>query len=165
MSHYTTFEGTQQLLDVYANQLAEVLECKPSDIKFEISTDGRNYNPLTIFPSQPGAEWSMGNYVVSISKSTISTFKMYQMPHCCAYAISCNVYVEQRFRNKGIGKILNRFRIDAAKLMGFSALLCTDVDHNGFQRKVLEANNWIDVHTIINSRTDNVVHLSAINLR
>lgn len=165
MSDYATFEDSQQLLDNYAKQLAKILECDYPDITFEMIDHTRDYAPVNTFPYRPDEDWGLGQYRISALNQVVSTFKMYQMPHCCAYAISCNVHVEKLYRNRGIGKLLNQMRIDMAKLMGFSALLCTDVNHNGSQRKVLEANGWVDIHTIINSRTDNVVHISAINLR
>ena len=86
------------------------------------------------------------------------------MPHCCAYAISCNVRVEPQYRNKGIGTALNLFRMILCDIMGYTALICTDVDHNGAQRKILKTQEWTDIHTVINRRTGNVVHISATEL-
>lgn len=93
--------------------------------------------------------------------SLISSFKLYQLPHCCAYAMSCNVSIYPTYRGKGLGRILNNLRVEMAKQMGYSSILCTDVADNHPQREVLKKNGWSDVHSIRNRRTGNTVMLSV----
>lgn len=110
------------------------------------------------------ANWSLGSYRVTVDNKIISTWKLYQLPHCCAYMISCNVYIDSEYRNLGLGTILNLLRIDIGKLLGYSALLCTDIGKNICQRKILKKNNWKDIHSVKNKRTNNLVFLSVIDL-
>lgn len=113
---------------------------------------------------KPGDDWGLGEYKVSTEVGIISTWRLYQMPHCCAYMVSCNVNIAPSYRSKGLGTILNLLRIEIGKLKGFSAIICTDIEQNTCQRQILAKNGWKDVHSIKNKRTENRVYLSIIDL-
>ena len=63
-----------------------------------------------------------------------------------------------------IGTILNQLRQDIGRLLGYSSIICTDIQQNTNQRKLLETNGWKDIHSVINKRTNNRVYLSVINI-
>lgn len=157
----------KNLLKIYSTALSEIIDIPTDNIQFQISHFQLPFQPIDTYnlPTRPDDRWSMGDYkIVCSDGKVISTFRIYQMPHCCAFAISCDVKVYHPFTSKGVGKLLNQFRQDLCKLMNYSALLCTDVDHNGAQRKVLKVNGWDDIYSVINKKTDNVVHISVIGL-
>lgn len=95
----------------------------------------------------------------------ISHFGLVPMINCCGIVVSTHVQVASRFRNKGLGTLLNKFRIDLAKELGYGCVICTDVLHNLPQQKVLEKNGWKLIHQFENPRTYNQVAIHAINLR
>lgn len=98
------------------------------------------------------------------SHQLISWWKMVQMPGCCGILISTGVYVDKDYRNKGINKVLNQFRIQVAKKLGYGILLCTDVKSNIPQQKTLEANGWENLFEFKNPRTKNIVNIHAIKV-
>jgi len=111
-------------------------------------------------------DWSEGKYVVvnDEKKNIIASFELYKMPHCCAILVSCKSYVSEEYRNKRAGTILNQLRQDIGRLLGYSVLMCTDIEQNTHQRKLLATNGWQDIYNVINKRTKNRVYLSVINL-
>ncbi len=108
--------------------------------------------------------WGLGKIevrqVINTAEFTISSWKLYEMPHCCAFMISCNVIVRPTYANKNIGTILNLLRIEIGKLLNYSAILCTDIAQNTKQRAILAKNGWKDVYNVKNKRTNNIVFLS-----
>ncbi len=108
--------------------------------------------------------WSEGKYLVFVKNSLLTTFELYKMPHCCAILVSCKAFVTEKFRNKRIGTIMNSFRQDIGRVLGYSLLFCTDIEQNECQRKLLKTNGWKDVHSVVNKRTNNRVYLSVINI-
>jgi len=87
------------------------------------------------------------------------------MPGCCGIVISTGAFVYPPFRRKGVGSILNTFRIELAKTMGFGLMMCTDVLKNNPQQKILDKNNWERIHTFTNPRTNNLVGIHVVNLQ
>lgn len=174
---------TQELLDKYRKLLAPILGCQESELEFK--TEGENiayfaygekfekvYDsegvliPYTERSEYNKCRFKLGHYSIHIASIpyAIASFRLYEMPHCCAIIISCNASVAIEYRNKGIGKILNQFRQDIGRLLGYSTMMCTDIDQNTAQRKVLKANGWKDVHSVVNKRTQNKVYVSVIDL-
>ncbi len=90
----------------------------------------------------------------------ISQFKLVQMPGCCGICISYNSIVFPKYQGKGIGTLLNQFRIDIADYLGYTTLLCTDREENAPQKKILTNNGWKDVHRFTNKRTGNLVNIT-----
>lgn len=181
---------TKEILDKYKTTIGLLLNCKPEQLKLysqvEIVTIENKQERKTtqwveigeIYENKIDLDYddrctTTLNFQVGYFKFTlndgknerqISTWRLYQMPHCCAYIVSCNVTVESRFRNKRVGTVLNQLRQDIGRLLGYSAILCTDVKQNKYQRKLLKNNGWKDIHEIKNKRTSNTVYLSVIDL-
>ena len=97
-------------------------------------------------------------------KTRVAGFRIVSMPGCCGIAISTGSWVHMSFRNRGIGGLLNKSRIQLGKILNFGAMICTDVSKNEPSRKLLEKNGWKDVFKFKNPRTRNEVFLSVIPL-
>lgn len=108
--------------------------------------------------------WSEGTYSVICKNKIVATFELYKMPHCCAILVSCKAFVSEKFRNKRIGTILNQLRQDIGRLLGYSLLMCTDIEKNIYQRQLLNTNGWKDLYNVVNKRTNNKIYISVINI-
>lgn len=106
--------------------------------------------------------WSLGSYQLKLDGELAARWKLYQMPHCCAICVSCNAEVFPKFQGKGLGTLLNTLRRDLSTALGYSMLLCTDVEQNTRQRHILTTNGWRDVASVVNRRTGNRVYISVI---
>ena len=94
------------------------------------------------------------------SRECIARFSLTQMPSCCMILIFHNSIVRSKYQNSGIGSILFEFKIEIAKQLGYSTVMCTDIENNISQRKILAKNDFIDIHSNINKRTGNKVFIS-----
>jgi GNAT superfamily N-acetyltransferase len=97
-------------------------------------------------------------------KQQVAMFNITTMPGCCGICLSTGSFIHPSFRGQGIGKLLNKLRIEFARNLGYGLLLCTDRDDNTASRKILQANGWKDVYQFINPKTGNLVHLSVKDL-
>lgn len=169
---------TKELLDKYQKIIGGLIDQKPEDIRFQILREIKNEEGIRIrsewigigqiFYEKPDysipCNFSKGNYRVVIGTCTIGEWKLYELPHCCAYLVSCNATVESKYRNKRVGTALNSMRQDIGRILGYSSILCTDIARNKYQRQLLATNGWKDLHEIKNKRTGNTVFLSVINI-
>lgn len=94
----------------------------------------------------------------------VARFNLVPMPGCCGICISTGSKVDDEFKGKGIGTLLNSLRIDIAREMGYGLLMCTDVETNTPQRRILGKNGWRDIHKFVNPRTKNSVYVTVVNL-
>jgi hypothetical protein len=94
----------------------------------------------------------------------VASFQLHPMINCCGMCISTRAEVNSFYRGRGLGTILNSLRIDIARHLGYGCLLCTDVESNAYQRKVLARNGWLDIHKFVNPRTKNTIFVSIVNL-
>lgn len=103
-------------------------------------------------------------FIQTMAKSVVSQMRTYQLPGCCGICVSSAAHVSPYFRNRGINTILNKFRIEFAKHLGYTVLMCTDISNNKPEKQTLIKNGWKDIHHFINQRTNNGVDISIINL-
>jgi GNAT superfamily N-acetyltransferase len=96
--------------------------------------------------------------------SIITSWRLGQLPGCCAIALSTGVYIAPEHRSKGVGDLCHKFRIEIAKYLDYSMLMCTDIDSNKAQRAILKKNGWADVADVVNKRTNNHVFVSTLKL-
>lgn len=94
----------------------------------------------------------------------ISVFRLLQMPGCCGICISTQNFIFDDFRGKGLNNIFNKFRMNVAKYLGYTILLCTDLHDNEPQKKTLVKNGWKDIYSFINDRTGNLLDISIVKL-
>ena len=148
------------MINKYIKQLEDLLNIS---IEIQISLKGKfekieSYNLVYVKNSE-------GSIFKIISNNTIiSQFKLIQMIGCCGICVSTGVYVHNEYRNKGVNTILNNFRIDIAKELGYGLLLCTDVSNNTAEVKTLDKNGWKHVYNFKNPRTSNKINISIKEL-
>ena len=98
------------------------------------------------------------------SNRTISHFKLVQFPGCCGICVSTGAMVVENYKNKGIGTLLNKFRQDVARHQGYTILMCTDLDNNVPQKKILDHQGFQHIYQFINKRTNNLLNVSLLKL-
>lgn len=106
------------------------------------------------------------DFTISLKRNgaRVADFALHPMPGCCGICVSTAAYVNFPYRNRGIGTLLNLFRMERAKELGYSLLLCTDIAINTPQVRVLEKNGWQKVFKFRNARTGNDVNINIKSL-
>lgn len=171
---------TTALLQKYQTIIGSLAGYDAESIAFLVRRPGNMGTDVWMaIDSAPNAEkpddrydWCLGTYRVvknppagvNVPIVEIASFKLYQMPHCCGIVVSCNAEVKPAFRNRRIGTVLNNLRQELGRELGYSLMLCTDVDTNVHQRQLLKTNGWRDLLAFVNRRTANKVIISAIGL-
>jgi len=130
---------------------------KISNEPFTLLYDGKHVVDFT-------SKLCIVRYTLNIKDKVIAEFTLVPMIGCCGICVSTRASVIPEYRGKGLGTLLNLLRIDIAREAGYSILLCTDIEKNEYQRKILRANGWRDLTSFINKRTKNHVYISCINL-
>lgn len=184
---------TAELVDKYARLIGGLLNLDPKLVRFYIkpSSDrpddfpvgttyrkplpaireiGVDYEVAYTKPDeaedtyQVSTDWGLGEYTVGANGAVISTFKLYQMPHCCGIVVFCNAFVSELVRHRRVGTTLNMMRQDIGRMLGFSFALCTDIAKNVHQRQLLATNGWQDFKSFVNQRTKNEVYIAGVDL-
>ena len=157
---------TKALLDKYTRTIKGLLECKT--VEFQVLNERKTWNTIGAleYPDKPELmyNWSLGTYRLLVNDGVAASWKLYQLPHCCAIAVSCESLVNSNYRGKRLGTTLNSLRQDIARVMGYSLLLCTDITTNTHQRQLLATQGWKDIYQVHNKRTKNDVIISVINI-
>ena len=150
------------MIDYHITQLEKILK-QPIKILIYLNNEYVNvnfYNLTYIKNNNKGLEFK----VLDNNNEIISTFKLIQMIGCCGICVSTNTFVTHKYRNKGVNTILNNFRIDIAKELGYGLLLCTDVSNNTAEVKTLDKNGWKHIYNFENPRTSNKINISIKEL-
>lgn len=137
-------------------------------IKYETILSSLLKEPVKIESACVGNEYKNYSHekftVYNGSDEYIAFFRLVQMPGCCGICISTESYVHSKFRKLGVGTVLNLLRIDLAKELGYGLLMCTDVESNEPQQRILKKNGWVKIETFANPRTKNIVAIHTITL-
>ena len=150
------------MIEKYTEKLKELLG---QDLVIQCQLYGE-YKPLHIYnlvyiKDLPGG---LKFRVINVEGVVISRFELAQMLGCCGICISTGTYVHPDFRGKGVNIILNNFRIDIAKCLGYGLLMCTDLKSNTPQMKTLDKNGWKHIHEFENPRTGNILNITIKEL-
>lgn len=94
----------------------------------------------------------------------VSEFKLQPLPGCSSICLSTDSSVKEEFRGRGIASILNEFRKKIAKYLGYNVLMCTYIDDNLPQKKLLSKNGWTDLLSFDSSKTGHKINLSTVVL-
>lgn len=97
--------------------------------------------------------------------TTIGYFSINQLPGCCGAGVLNGMSVKYHFRNMGIGTVLNKLAIDMATLFNYGVLICTDVDTNKPQSRILDKIGWSGLYNFLNPKTHNSINIHAITLK
>lgn len=160
------------ILKKYKQKIASKLKSETDDIQIQqwiplengLEHEGEWFEVPTFISQIATKDNFLGMYRIAQGDWVISEFKLLQMPNCCAFLIATKCWVHPKFQNKGIGTILNLLRQDIARELGYTALICTDIESNIPQRKILEKNGWKDIYKTKNQRTGNNVFISLVEL-
>ena len=150
------------MIEKYTEKLKELLG---QDLVIQCQLYGE-YKPLHIYnlvyiKDLPGG---LKFRVINVEGVVISRFELAQMLGCCGICISTGTYVHPDFRGKGVNSLLNNFRIDIAKCLGYGLLMCTDLKSNTPQMKTLDKNGWKHIHEFENPRTKNILNITIKEL-
>jgi hypothetical protein len=94
----------------------------------------------------------------------LTQFTLVPMPGCCGIVVSTHASVNSMYKNRGIGTEMNKFRQEIALLYGYTVMMCTDVETNHPQQRILYKNGWQRLYSFRNKRTGNDVAIHAIQL-
>lgn len=160
----------EKIINKYRETIATKIECSSKDIVFSVQPRGNGPWEILGTLAYQKNEFCVGHFMIQNAAiksegdfrgdKNIALFKLYEMPHCCGIVVSCNAEVGKLYRRKGIGRLMNSFRLEIAKQLGYSLILCTDLLKNEPQRKILEKQGWKDIHRFNNSRTKNDLYIS-----
>lgn len=98
------------------------------------------------------------------SNKVVSVWAIEPMSGCNGIAIFKNVEIFEGYRGKGLGIQFLNLRESLAKDFGYSSLLCTIVDTNEPQKKIMEKSGWKLLNQFTNSHTNNNVLLYGKNI-
>lgn len=147
-------------VDKIAMKISEILFKEKDKLTIVFSDDKRKWEDLAYYKNEPGG---IKIYLL-LDKSVISSFTLQQLPGCCGVCVSHDNRISLKYRGKGLNNILNQFRIDIARDLGYTILMCTDVHDNIAQKKTLVKNGWQDIFRFRNKRTNNLVDISIVQL-
>ena len=150
------------MIEKYTEKLKELLG---QDLVIQCQLYGE-YKPLHIYnlvyiKDLPGG---LKFRVINVEGVVISRFELAQMLGCCGICISTGTYVHPEFRGKGVNSLLNNFRINIARHLGYGLLMCTDLKSNIPQMKTLDKNGWKHIHEFENPRTGNILNVTIKEL-
>ncbi len=150
------------MIEKYTKQLKELLS---QDIVIQYSVNGKNKNlTLEELIYIKDTFYGLKFEIIDLQGNLISTFRLLQMVGCCGICICTGTYVSPDFRGKGVNSLLNNFRIDIAKDLGYGLLMCTDLKSNTPQMKTLDKNGWKHIHEFKNPRTGNILNITIKGL-
>lgn len=162
----TTFEG-KSIYEISGALINTTIEYKKPYMcvneKAPINFSMGNYNLVMFKEEIPLPKYLLKNDIRK-KYEVISSWKLYELPHCCAIIVSCDAWVNFEYRKLGIGTILNKLRQDIGKELGYTTMLCTDVINNEAQRQILAKNGWTDIYHLTNKRTKNKLAISVKDL-
>lgn len=156
------------MIEKYKKQISEILDLK---VDFQIYDKykkiNRSLNEYDVIYVKGTGEGLRVNVIDTDKKeffNVIANFFLVEMPGCCGVCISYNSAVLFPYRQKGIGTILHKMRIEIAKKLDFTVMMCTDREANSPQKKILQDNGWKSIDQFKNKRTNNLVNISVLHL-
>lgn len=164
------------LTDNERKELALLLEDTDWDGKelTENYTDGKNQNrnldPKTGFSLSTSYyvssthTWTTPSGTETEVRSYLTEFKLSPFPGCCGACVSSGAWVAPTARGRGIGTLFNKVRQRIARELGYGIMICTDIESNEPQQKILDNTGWESVYKWINPRTRNALEMRVVRL-
>ncbi len=135
-------------------------------VKYKLSMESTYLNLISqIVGEEVKIQQSSACSDIKCGNINVATFHLQQLQGCCGVCVSYHSSVNSKFRNKGLGTLLNKMRQQIAWDNGYTVLLCTDVESNQAQQKILTTNGWEKLMTFTNRRTRNKVCIHTIQLK
>jgi hypothetical protein len=78
-------------------------------------------------------------------------------PGCNQITVSNHAFIYPNQRGKGKGDENHKLRLKRAKLMGYDYMVCTVIDSNVAQRRILTKNNWKELDEFKSSETGHTI--------
>lgn len=94
----------------------------------------------------------------------LASWSLDQMQGCCGIVTSYHVGVRDEWQKRGIGAILLKIRMEAAKAAGYTVMTATTVSYNEPECKLLTRAGWKVVNEFKSVRTGNVIKVWMMNL-
>lgn len=156
-----TVKVLSKLIKKYKKLITEIVDESPIRILIRDP-----YSTVTKYRTLTNDTIGEGQYSISVGKDNrqVATFSLDMLQGCCGVCVSYGSHISHEFRNKGLGKVLNNFRIEIARLLQYGLLLCTNQSVNIPEVRILRANGWTKCTTFLNPRSGNVIDLQIINL-
>lgn len=160
------------MLKNYLEQIADIVGYSVRVYKFEVDSFMRKYQEegrFLIFMQDvqdvflPSNNWPHTD-ALDQRPEYIGEFALVSLPGCCGAVVSTHSFVNERYRNRGLGTLLNEMRRELAYRLGYGLMLCTDLASNVPQQKVLERNGWTLASKFQNRRTLNTLNLHYVHL-
>lgn len=100
--------------------------------------------------------------ICNVSNKQVSFFSLSGLAGCCGVCVSHGSFVT--IKKKGIGTILNRFRMALAKDAEFGLMICTDWASNEAQNKIMKKNGWKLATEFHNPKSGHKLNLHYVDL-
>lgn len=106
-----------------------------------------------------------GRFRIYCEATEVARFRLRRSLQCSGIVVPYGVVVNQAYRSRGIGQILERLRLNAAQEAGFGIALMTTRADNAAQIHIARKNGWQDAGIFTNPLTGHRVQLWIHNLQ
>ena len=96
----------------------------------------------------------LGNRVIG---DNIFEFTLKELPGCCAFLISTATFVDPKYRQLGIGHLLQKYKEIIARDWGYTNLIATTTEKNKIQTRIMNKAGWEMLFHVMNENSGNVV--------
>lgn len=103
-------------------------------------------------------------YRLKHSGEEIACFSLHTLHGCCGVCVSYHSVIRFSYRGIGLGNILCKLRVEIAKRARYGLMICTVVEDNVPQKKIMETCNFSKAVSFVNPKTKNLVNLHYIKL-
>lgn len=93
------------------------------------------------------------------------SYSISDMPGNPQVAISHNTFIFKPLRGKGLGDYQHKQRLAHIKALGYDMVICTVLESNKAQHKILSNNKWVWVMSFRSSRSDEDIRFYCRQMR
>ena len=105
-----------------------------------------------------------GVFTLHNLQNQLATFSIQELPGCCGVAVSFYSEVDPTYREQGIGELLLKVRMSAMRNQKYGSAICTTVNSNEIEKKMLRNAGWIKLYEFRNPKTNNIIETFSVNL-
>jgi RimJ/RimL family protein N-acetyltransferase len=100
-----------------------------------------------------------------VGSKPIGFYEINGLPGCNQVAVSNHAWISPDQRNQGFGQLAHEQRLDQARELGYDYMICTVLESNEVQIKILDNNGWTKLSTFNNRETGHRVCIYGHFLR